>query len=134
MDRIGDLARKRVERIVVENELLRAGFAAFPYLIMRDKNLSVGARLTYAFLLMYAWQEGSCFPKQASLAEEMGISRRHVQRFLYELERTEYIRISREDRRLNNTYILLDKRPTKLKKRSKSLKVDATQVSHPMRH
>jgi hypothetical protein len=119
MDRIGELARKRVERIVVENELLRAGFAAFPYLIMRDMNLSVGARLTYAFLLMYAWQEGSCFTKQASLAETMGVSTRHLQRYLYELREADYIRITREDRRFNNTYILLDKKPTKLKKRSK---------------
>jgi hypothetical protein len=119
MDRIGDLARKRVERIVVENELLRAGFAAFPYLIMRDKTLSVGARLTYAFLLMYAWQEGSCFTKQASLAETMGVSTRHLQRYLYELREADYIRITREDKRFNNTYILRDKKPTKLKKRSK---------------
>ena len=119
MERIGDLARKRVERIVVENELLRAGFAAFPYLIMRDKSLSVGARLTYAFLLMYAWQEGSCFTKQASLAETMGVSTRHLQRYLYELREADYIRITREDKRFNNTYILLDKKPTKLKKRSK---------------
>src|SRR5215213_5052444 len=119
MERIGDLARKRMERIVVENELLRAGFAAFPYLIMRDKSVSVGARLTYAFLLMYAWQEGSCFAKQASMAEAIGISTRHLQRYLYELRGAGYIRITREDKRFNNTYILLDKKPTKLKKRAK---------------
>jgi hypothetical protein len=86
---------------------------------MRDKNLSVGARLTYAFLLMYAWQEGSCFTKQASLAETMGVSTRHLQRYLYELREADYIRITREDKRFNNTYILLDKKPSKLKKRSK---------------
>jgi hypothetical protein len=117
MERIGEIARNRVERIVIENELLRAGFAAFPYLVMRDKELSTGARLTYAFLLMYAWQEGSCFTKQASMAEMMGVSSRQLQRYLYELRATGYILITREDKRFNNTYILLDKRPTKLKKR-----------------
>lgn len=117
MERIGDIARKRVEHIVVENELLRAGFAAFPYLVMRDKSLSPGARLTYAFLLMYAWQEGSCFTKQAIMSETMGVSSRQLQRYLYELREAAYIRITREDKRFNNTYILLDKRPTKLKKR-----------------
>ena len=116
MERIGDIARKRVDRIIVENELLRAGFAAFPYLIMRDKDLSIGARLSYAFLLMYAWQEGSCFPKQANMAEAIGISSRQLQRYLQELEKANYIRITREDKRFNNTYILLDKKPTKLKK------------------
>ena len=112
METIGDIAKKRIERIVVENELLRAGFAAFPYLVMRDKNLSTGARLTYAFLLMYAWQEGSCFTKQESMAEAMGVSSRQLQRYLYELRTAEYIRITREDKRFNNTYILLDRRPT----------------------
>ena len=117
MERIGEIAKKRVERIIVENELLRAGFAAFPYLVMRDKKLSTGARLTYAFLLMYAWQEGSCFTKQESMAEMMGVSSRQLQRYLYELRETGYILISREDRRFNNTYVLLDKKPTKLRKR-----------------
>jgi len=117
MERIGDIVQKRVERIIVENEMLRAGFAAFPYLLMRDRNLSIGARLTYAFLLMYAWQEGSCFTKQASIAETMGVSSRQLQRYLYELREAKYISITRQDKRFNNTYILLDKKPTKLRKR-----------------
>ena len=118
MEKIGDIIQKRMERIIVENEMLRAGFAAFPYLVMRDKNLSIGARLTYAFLLMYAWQEGSCFTKQASIAETMGVSSRQLQRYLYELREAGYIRITRQDKRFNNTYILLDKKPTKLRKKS----------------
>ena len=117
MQTVGEIAKERMERIIVENEMMRAGFAAFPYLVMRDKSLSIGARLTYAFLLMYAWQEGSCFTKQASMAEAMGISPRQLQRYLYELRGSGYIRIERQDRRFNNTYILLDKKPTKLKKR-----------------
>lgn len=117
MERVGDIVQKRVERIIVENEMLRAGFAAFPYLVMRDKSLSIGARMVYAFLLMYAWQEGSCFPKQACMAEAMGVCGRQLQRYLYELRKAEYIRIERQDKRFNNTYILLDKKPTKLRKR-----------------
>ena len=117
MYRVGDIAKKRVERIIVENEMLRAGFAAFPYLVMRDKSLSIGARMAYAFLLMYAWQEGSCFTKQANMAEAMGVCPRQLQRYLYELRDVGYIRIERQDKRFNNTYILLDKKPTKLRKR-----------------
>ena len=67
MQKVGEIARKRVERIVFESELMRSGFAAFPYLVMRDKKLSIAARLTYAFLLMYAWQEGSCFTRQTKI-------------------------------------------------------------------
>jgi hypothetical protein len=113
---VGNLVRKRVEQIIVENKMLRAGFAAFPYLVMKEKMLSVGARLTYAFLLMYAWQEGSCFPGQVMLAQSMGVSGRQVQRYLYELRDAAYIKIERRDKRGPNTYILLDKHPTKLKR------------------
>jgi len=119
MEAIGPLIRKRVEQIIIENELLRSGFAAFPYLVMRDKQLSPGARLTYAFLLMYAWQEGSCFPGQARLAKDIGVSERHLQRYLYELRDSKYIQIERADKRFNNTYIILDKKPTKLKRRAR---------------
>ena len=120
MHNIGDLAKERVERIIVENEMLRAGFAAFPYLVMRDKSLSIGARMTYAFLLMYAWQEGSCFAKQANMAEVMGVSARQLQRYLYELRDNQYIRIERHDKRFNNTYVILDKKPSKLRKKRKT--------------
>ena len=120
MQKIGNLAKDRVERIIVENELLRSGFAAFPYLIMRDKSLSIGARLAFAFLLMYAWQEGSCFTSQAKMADAIGISSRQLQRYLYELQNTGYIRIERQDRRFNNTYVILDKKPSKLRKKRKT--------------
>ena len=116
MEQIGDLVKRRVERIIVENEMLRAGFAAFPYLVMRDRQVSVGARLTYAFLLMYAWQEGSCFTSQKKMGADMGVSDRHLRRHLSELREAEYIRIERKDKRFNNTYILLDKKPAKLKR------------------
>ena len=120
MHKIGDLARERVERIVIENELLRSGFAAFPYLVMRDKTLSAGARLAYAFLLMYAWQEGSCFASQEKMAEDMGVSRAQAQRYLYALRDGGWIAIERKDKRWNNTYRILDRKPSKLKARKRS--------------
>ena len=95
--------------------MLRAGFAALPYMVMRDKGLSLGARLTYAFLLMYAWQEGSCFAGQVRMAEDMGVSERHLRRYLTELKNADYIKVERKDKRYNNTYIILDRKPSKLK-------------------
>ena len=71
MQQIGGLVKQRFDQVVIQNQILRSGFAAFPYLVMTDKKLSVGARLTYAFLLMYAWQEGSCFAGQDKMAEAM---------------------------------------------------------------
>jgi hypothetical protein len=118
MEKIGSLAHSRVDQIIIENEIMRAGFAALPYLVMRDKTLSIGARLTYAFLLMYAWQEGSTFAGQERIAEDMGIARATMQRYLYELRDAEYIKIDRKDKRYNNTYIILDKKRTKLRKKA----------------
>lgn len=118
MERLStDLLQSRVDRVLIQSDMLRSGFAAFPYLVMRDKTLSLGARMTYAFLLMYAWQEGSCFAGQKKLAEELGVSERHLRRFLTELKEANYIIVERKDKRYNNTYIILDrKKPTKFKR------------------
>ena len=106
MQRVGDLAKSRVERIIIEDELLRGGFAAFPYLVMNDTKVSMGARFTYAMLLQFAWQEGETFPKQQTLAERIGVSIRQVRRYLGELKEAGYIVIERRDKRYNNTYII----------------------------
>ncbi len=121
MQPMSDLVRERVERIIVENEMLRAGFAAFPYLVMKDKTLSIGARMTYAFLLMYAWQDERCFAGQKKMAEDMGVSTRQLRRYLTDLREAGYVKIERKDKRFNNTYVLLDrKQPTKLKAKQAS--------------
>lgn len=119
MRSVGDFIKQRVERVIVENEMLRAGFAALPYVVLRDTNLSIGARLTYAVLLSYAWQEDSTFVGQAKMAKDMGISDRQLQRNLYELRDCKYIEISRQDRRFNNTYTIKDVR-TKLKHKARA--------------
>jgi len=114
MESLRNLVKQRVERIIIENEMLRAGFAALPYVVLRDTKLSLGARLTYAVLLSYAWQEDSTFVGQEKMAKDMGISERQLRRYLYELKEAKYIEISREDKRFNNTYIIKDVK-TKLK-------------------
>ena len=106
MQNIGDLVKNRVERIIIEDEILRAGFAAFPYLVMNDTGLSIYARFTYAMLLQFAWQEGETFPKQKTLADRIGVSIRQVRRYLCELKKGGFIQIERKDKRFNNTYII----------------------------
>lgn len=119
MKSLGELVKQRVERVIIENEMLRAGFAALPYVVLRDTRLSIGARLTYAVLLSYAWQEDSTFVGQARMAQDMGLSARQVQRYLYELRDIGYIDISRKDKRFNNTYIIKDVR-TKLRHKARA--------------
>lgn len=119
MERVGALVKHRVERIIIENEMMRAGFAALPYVVLRDTKLSIGARLTYAVLLSYAWQNDSTFVGQKKMARDMGISERQLQRYLYELRDNQHIEISREDKRFNNTYIIKDVR-TKLRAKKRA--------------
>ena len=115
MEKIDKTVRERVEQIIIENEVLRAGFAAMPYLILRDTRLSIGARLAYGVLLSYAWQDGACFPGQEKMAKDLGVSERHLRRFLNELEDARYVRIKRQGLNKPNLYYILDVK-TKLKK------------------
>ena len=136
MQSIGPLLKQRLDHIVFENQMLRAGFAAVPYMVIRDNTLSIGARFTYSVLLMYGWQEGSSFAGQEKMAGDMATSERQLQRYLYELRDAGYIRIERQDRRFNNTYVILDRVLSKLKAKRKTSKSerDTTPVSSRTRH
>jgi hypothetical protein len=72
--------------IVVLNETLKQGFTQLPRFVLKDKKLSFGARLTYAVLLSYAWQEDSCFPGQDKMANDLGVSRQAINGYLTELK------------------------------------------------
>jgi hypothetical protein len=115
MDTIGQLVKNRVEQIVVENEMLRAGFAALPYIVLKDTHLSLGARLSYAVLLMYAWQEGATFAGQLKMATDVGVSERQLRDYLQELQAAGYIQIKRQGLNRPNVYFILDVK-TKLKR------------------
>ena len=124
MENVGALLKERLERIIIENEMLRAGFAAVPYLVLRDVRLSVGARLAYAVLLMYAWQEGSCFPGQGRMADDLGLSQRSLRRFLTELRDLGYISWRKVLPGGTNTYVLHDVK-SKLKSEAKRTQVSS---------
>jgi hypothetical protein len=110
MENLGALLRERLDQVLIENETLRAGFAALPYKILKDTRLSTGARLAYAILLMYAWQEGSCFPGQQRMATDMGVTDRHLRRFLNELREHGYVTWRKTMPWGSNTYTIIDVR------------------------
>ena len=122
MQQIGETLKERFEQIIIENEMLRAGFAALPYHVLRDTGLSVGARLAYAVLLMYAWQNDSCFAGQEKMASDIGIRQRQLRNYLRDLEDHGYIRIKRQGLNKPNLYYILDV-PTKLQKGGKSRRI-----------
>ena len=68
--------------------------------------LSPGAKLTYAMLLKYAWQNDYCFPGQERLAKDMGVTDRSVRTYLQELEREQFITIKQRGLGKPNLYEL----------------------------
>ena len=83
----------------------------FPGMFLMDKKLSFGARLTYAVLLSYAWQEDSCFPGQNRMAKDLGVSRQMINEYLNELRDKKYISWERRGLGKTNVYYILDYKP-----------------------
>ena len=82
------------------------GFTQVPNVILREANLSIGAKLAYAMFLSYAWNNDSCFPGQERLAQDMGMSRTRVTEFIGELERAGLIGIQRRGQGRTNLYTI----------------------------
>jgi Helix-turn-helix domain len=107
MQHVGDQIEK-YRNIILDgfDPVTSGGFTQVPNYILRSKDLSVGAKLTYAMLLSYAWQNDFCFPGQETLAQDMGSGKRSVVRYVDELEKAACISIKRQGLGKSNTYTL----------------------------
>jgi len=106
MESLGQILEKNT--IIIESPALRQGFTQIPNYVFKDKHLSFGARVTYGILLSYAWQEGSCFPGQERICQDLGVSRQSLNQFLRELRRAKYIDWRRRGLGKTNVYHILD--------------------------
>jgi len=103
----GNLARIQHNiEIVGADPVTRHGFTQVPNVILKSAVISPGAKLAYAMLLHYAWQNDFCFPGQERLARDMGAGKRSVIRFMAELERAGYIAVKRRGLGQTNLYQL----------------------------
>lgn len=100
--------------IVVLNEALKHGFTQLPNYILKDSKLSFGAKLTFAVLLSYAWQEDSCFPGQERMAKDLSTSDRSIRTFLSELKERGFVDWKRQGLNKPNIYYILDYKPLKI--------------------
>jgi hypothetical protein len=82
------------------------GWTGVPNFILESKEISVGAKLTYAMLLKYARMEDNCFPGQERLAKDMGCGLRSIVRYISELEQVELIEIKRRGQGRPNLYTI----------------------------
>ncbi len=120
METIGQLIKDR-NIIIQGGDIISSGggFTQVPNFILVSKKVSVGAKLTYAMLLKYAWQKDFCYPGQERLADDIGVTKRSVVTFMKELESAGFIKIERRGQGRPNRYILnLKPRSRRLKRKS----------------
>ena len=103
---IGDILKERNIELIGADPATSYGFTQVPNFILTKKDISVGAKLAYAMLLKYAWQDDACFPGQVKLAEDMGATDRSVRTYLKELETAELLEITQRGLGKTNLYRL----------------------------
>jgi len=118
MQHIGAELQKIEQNIKLNtaDPIARYGFTQLPNFILRDPNLSVGAKATYALFLSYAWHNNLCFPGQERLANDMGMSIGSINAFIKELEALGLIEIERRGQGKTNIYTInyvVRKKPSK---------------------
>src|SRR5213593_1297849 len=101
---IGELIKERNIQLDTTDPIARGGFTQVPNFILKNPDLSVGAKVVYAMFLSYAWHNDSCFPGQERLAADMGMSRSRVTEFVGELEEAELVTIRRRGQGRTNIY------------------------------
>ena len=102
--RLNEIARN-IE-IVGADPVTLHGFTQVPNVILTDKTLSVGAKLSYAMLLKYAWSQDACFPGQQTLANDMGAGERSIRTYLKELEDVGFLEVKQRGLGKTNLYRL----------------------------
>jgi Helix-turn-helix domain len=108
MDHIGGRLAQIAQNIEIvgADPITQHGFTQVPNFILTSKELSVGAKLTYAMLLKYAWAEDACFPGQQKLAIDMGAGERSVRTYLKELEDAGFLEVTQRGLGKTNLYRL----------------------------
>lgn len=101
------MEKKNNEKIQILDKTLQKGFTPLPRIILRNPQISRNCKCTYALLLDYAWQKGSCFPGQERLAQDLGVSVRTIQRDLEDLRTLKLIDWDQRGRNKTNIYYIL---------------------------
>jgi hypothetical protein len=106
MKQIGEIIREKNIKLDTLDPVALHGFTQVPNFILKDPNISVGAKVAYAMFLSYAWHNDSCFPGQDRLAEDMGLSRVRVTQLIAELQRISLVSIHRRGQGKTNLYTI----------------------------
>jgi hypothetical protein len=108
MQRIGETKAFRDRSLILKGADIatQRGWTGVPNFILESKDISVGAKLTYAMLLKYARELDECFPGQDRLAKDMGTTRQSVNAYIGELGRVELVSVKRRGQGRPNLYTI----------------------------
>ena len=81
--------------------------AFIPNWLLDRREVSLGAKLVYARLCQYAGRNGQAWPRQDLLAQEIGLKRRQVIRYLKELREHRLIEVTQIGLGRTNVYRFL---------------------------
>ena len=103
---IGNITREKNIELDTIDPVVRDGFTQVPNFILRDPSLTLGAKMTYAMFLSYAWNDDYCFPGQERLAKDIGVVERSVRTYLNELKACGLLEVRQRGLGKTNLYTL----------------------------
>ena len=110
MKPVGELLNQyqHVQNIILKgfDPVSAGGFTQVPNVLIRSTRLASLAKIVYAQLLSYAWNNNYCFPGQEKMAVDTGSSRTTIYRALRELEDGGWLEVQRRGQGKTNIYIL----------------------------
>lgn len=106
MQKLGDTKAFKERSLIIEgaDAATRYGWTGVPNFILESRDISVGAKLTYAMLLKYAREMNECFPGQVRLGKDLGAAERSVRTWLKELEKAKLVSIRQRGQGKPNLY------------------------------
>lgn len=87
------------------------GYGNVPKLVMRDRNMSIGAKAVYAYFNSYAGGGDTCFPSISLICADLCISKGTLSKYLGELKDNGYItieQIKENGRFSHNVYTIVN--------------------------
>lgn len=109
MDKLGDIpAFRERQNIVLEgfDPVSAGGFTQVPNILLNETDLSFAAKVAYAKLLSYAWNNNLVFPGQERMAKDVGSSKSVINRAVLELRRKGWLEVRRRGQGKTNLYVL----------------------------
>ena len=109
MDKLSNIPSfQKTQNIILQgfDPISSGGFTQVPNFLLNNTKLSFAAKVIYAKLLSYAWNNNMVFPGQDTMAEEIGTSQPTVARAIKELEDDGWLEIQRRGQGMTNVYIL----------------------------